>query len=210
MSSMLITLSWSCDVESEVWREQRQNRRQWQGVAVEFAMIPPVRRHLPAVALQLVCKAGQSLAPAGYCCWWWPVLHVWGTDGDSCRLAITIRCARCLQLLLVVGAEQLLEPSSKALGAAGCCVVHEHGHYQVKSVVPRSKAVSWLTWSGRGCICALRGASAVVGAGTTSVLGFLPLRLAGAGSCSILSITSSSVVFFEVLPRLARHMHCRC
>lgn len=63
-----------------------------------------------------------------------------------------------------------------------------------------------LTATGNGCVCTVSGASAVVGAGSTSVLRFLPLRLAEAGSSSaVASATASSVVvlFFGGLPRLA-------
>lgn len=64
-----------------------------------------------------------------------------------------------------------------------------------------------LTATGNGCVCTITGASAVVGAGSTSVLRFLPLRLAGAGSNSAMAsvVVASSVVvlFFGGLPRLA-------
>lgn len=58
-----------------------------------------------------------------------------------------------------------------------------------------------------GCISTVKGASAAVGAGSTSVFFFLPLRLAGAGCSSTVSMTASSVVR-DGLPRLALHVHC--
>lgn len=72
-----------------------------------------------------------------------------------------------------------------------------------RQLQPAHNIVAGLT--AKGCICTVKGASAAVGAGSTSVLRFLPLRLAGAGSGSVPSSDTTSLVLAG-LPRFAEHL----